>query len=112
MRNQDTTEKTGSQSDGNQKAIANFGQGEKTYLIKKECIDVSYILTFPCLLQARLDSKDGQVGSQQVPVPLVVDSPSGKGIVLQRRHNVDQGEHNGKPVNWLVLSEAEKALVN
>jgi hypothetical protein len=43
---------------------------------------------------------------------LVVDSPSGKGIVLQQRHNVDQGEHNGKPVNWLVLGEAEKALVN
>ena len=64
MRNQDTTEKTGSQSDGNQKAIANFGQEEKTYLIKKECIDVSYILTFPCLLQARLDSKDGQAASR------------------------------------------------
>ena len=79
-------------------------------MIQKDSADPSCILTFPQLLQAKLDAKDGQVGSQQSPVPLVVDSPVGKGIVLERRHDVDQGEHDGRPVNHIVLGEAEKAI--
>jgi len=43
-------------------------------------------------------------------VPLVVDSPVGRGIVLERRHDVDQGEGDGRPVNYIVLGEAEKAI--
>ncbi len=94
----------------NGKIIASFGQGEMAYLIDKESADPSCILTFSHLLQAKAASKNGQVGSPQDPVPLVVDSPSGKGIVLERRHGVDQAEHNGRPVNWLVLGEAAKAI--
>ena len=90
--------------------IASFGQGERTLLIQKASADPSCILTFPHLLQAKLDSKDGQVGSQQNSLSLVVDSPSGKGIVLERRHGVDQGEHEGRPVNHVVLGKAEKSI--
>ena len=90
--------------------IASFGQGERTLLIQKASADPSCILTFPHLLQAKLDSKDGQVGSQQNSLSLVVDSPSGKGIVLERRHDVDQSEHEGRPVNHIVLGKAEKAI--
>ena len=79
-------------------------------MIQKDSADPSCILTFPQLLQAKLDAKDGQVGSQQNPVPLVVDSPVGRGIVLERRHDVDQGEGDGRPVNYIVLGEAEKAI--
>ena len=92
------------------KIIVSFGQGEIAYLINKESSDASCFLTFPKLLQAKASSKDGQVGSQQNPVPLIVDSSSAKGIVLERRHGVDQGKHEGKPVNWLVVGEAEKAI--
>ena len=68
-------------------------------MIQTDSTDPACILTFPQLLQAKLDAKDGQVGSQQSPVPLVVDSPVGKGIVLERRHDVDQGEYDGRLVN-------------
>ena len=113
MSNQDTkaaTATTGQDIDVHQKPIASFGHGEKVCLIKKGSADPCCILTFPQLLQAKLDAKDGQVGSQQNPVPLVVDSPVGRGIALERRHDVDQYEHSGRPVNWIVLGEAEKAI--
>ena len=90
--------------------IASFGRGERALLIQKASADPSCILTFPHLLQAKLDSKDGQVGSQQNSLSLVVDSPSGKGIVLERRHDVDQSDTAGEPENWIVLGEAEKAI--
>ena len=79
-------------------------------MIQKASADPSCILTFPQLLQAKLDSKDGQVGSQQNPLSLIVDSPSGKGIVLERRHGIDQGEHEGRPVNHVLLGKAEKSI--
>ena len=114
MSNQDTkarTATTGQDIDVHQKPIASFGHGEKACLIKKGSADPCCILTFPQLLQAKLDAKDGQVGSQQNPVPLVVDSPVGRGIVLERRHDVDQGvDGDERPVNWIVLGEAEKAI--
>ncbi len=110
MSNQDTKTTIGQHIDAHQKPIASFGQGEKAFLIQKDSAEPSCILTFPQLLQAKLDAKDGQVGSQPSPVPLVVDSPVGKGIVLERRHDVDQGEHDGRPVNHIVLGEAEKAI--
>ena len=110
MSNQDTKATTGQHIDAHQKPIASFGQGEKAFLIQKDSTDPSCILTFPQLLQAKLDAKDGQVGSQQNPVPLVVNVPVGKGIVLERRHGRDQGEREGRPVNHIVLGEAEKAI--
>ena len=30
--------------------------------------------------------------------------------MLERRHDVDQGEGDGRPVNYIVLGEAEKAI--
>ena len=90
--------------------IASFGQGERAFLIQKDSADSSCILTFPQLLQAKLDTEDGQVGSRQNPIPLVVDLLIGKGIVLERRYDVDQGEHEGRPVNHIVLGDAEKAV--
>ena len=110
MSNQDTKVTTEQHIDAHQKPIASFGQGEQAFLIQKDSTDPSCILTFPQLLQAKLDAKDGQVGSQQNPVPLVVDVPVGKGIVLERRHGRDQGEREGRPVNHIVLGEAKKAI--
>ena len=91
MSNQDTkarTATTGQDIDVHQKPIASFGQGEEAFLIQKDSADPSCILTFPQLLQAKLDAKDGQVGSQHNPVSLMVDMPVGKGIVLERRDKV------------------------
>ena len=85
MNNQDTKVTIEEHIDAHQKPIASFGQGEKAFLIQKDSTDPSCILTFPQLLQAKSDAKDRQVGSQQNPVPLVVDVPVGKGIVLERR---------------------------
>ena len=110
MSNRDTKTKTGQRIDTTQKPVANFGQGERAFLVQKGSVDPSCILTFPDLLQAKLNSKDSQFGSQQDPVPLVVNSPRGKGIVLERRYDVDQGEHKGRPVNHIVLGEAKKAV--
>ena len=110
MSNQDTKITTEQHIDTHQKPIASFGQGEKAFLIQKDSADPSCILTFPQLLQAKSDAKDGQVGSQQNPVPLVVDTPVGKGIVLERRHGRNQSEREGRPVNHIVLGEAEKAI--
>ena len=111
MSNQDTKAATGQHIVAHQKPIASFGHGERACLRQKDSADPSCILTFPQLLQAKLDAKDGQVGSQQNPVPLVVDSPVGRGIVLERRHDVDQGvDGDERPVNWIVLGEVEKAI--
>ena len=110
MSNQDTKITTEQHIDPHQKPIASFGQGEEAFLIQKDSADPSCILTFPQLLQIKLDAKDGQVGSQQNPVPLVVDTPVGKGIVLERRHGRSQSEREGRPVNHIVLGEAEKAI--
>jgi len=90
--------------------IASFGQGERAFLIQKDSADPSCILTFPQLLKAKLNTEGGQVGSRQNPIPLVVDSLIGKGVVLERRYNVDQGEHEGRPVNHIVLGDADKAV--
>tara|TARA_B100001105_G_scaffold235823_1_gene211283 strand:+ start:253 stop:546 length:294 start_codon:yes stop_codon:yes gene_type:complete len=78
MSNQDTKATTGQHIDAHQKPIASFGHEEKAFLIQKDSADPSCILTFPQLLQVKLDAEDGQVGSQQNPVPLVVDSPVGR----------------------------------
>ena len=43
-------------------------------------------------------------------MPLVVDSPVGKGIVLERKNDVEQSDTAGEPENWIVLGEAEKAI--
>ena len=50
MSNQDTKTTTGQHIDALQKPIANFGQGEKAFLIQKDSTDPSCILTFPLLL--------------------------------------------------------------
>mgnify|MGYP003326604917 FL=1 len=110
MSNRDTKTKTGQRIDTTQKPVANFGQGERAFLVQKGSVDPSCILTFPDLLQAKLNSKDSQFGSQQDPVPLVVNSPRGMGIVLERKYDVDQGEHKGRPVNHIALGEAKKAV--
>ena len=110
MSNQDTKVTTGQDIDADQKPIASFGHGERACLIQKSSADPCCILTFPQLLQAKLDAENGQVGSLQNPVPLVVDSPVGRGITLERRHDMDQDEGSGRPVNWIVLGEVEKAI--
>ena len=84
MSNRDTKTKTGKRIDTSQKPVANFGQGERAFLVQKGSVDPSCVLTFPDLLQAKLNSKDSQFGSQQDPVPLVVNSPKSalRSIVL------------------------------
>ena len=40
----------------------------------------------------------------------MVDSPVGKGIVLERKNDVDRSDTAGEPENWIVWGEAEKAI--
>ena len=114
MSNQDTkarTATTGQDIDVHQKPIASFGHGEKACLIKKGSADPCCVLTFPQLLQATLDAKDGMGGIQQMPVPWVVDSPVGRGIVWERRQDEERGvDGDERPVNWNVLGQAEKEI--
>ena len=63
MSNQDTKATTGQHIDAHQKLIASFSHGKKAFLIQKDSADPSWILTFPQLLQAKLDTEDGQAGS-------------------------------------------------